>query len=47
VYNEKVKKQVVEMHSVAKVLIAGIAKPETVFAILKDTMMSVCLSRPS
>lgn len=45
VYNEKSKKQVVEIQSVAKVLIAGIAKPEPFFANLKDTN-DVCLSFP-
>ena len=45
VYNGKSKKQVVEMHSVAKVLIAGIAKPEPFFTYLQDTN-DVCLSFP-
>ena len=45
VHNEKSKKPVVEIQSVAKVLIAGIAKPEPFFANLKDTN-DVCLSFP-
>lgn len=45
VYNGKSKKQVNEIQSVAKVLIAGIAKPEPFFIHLKNTE-DICLTFP-
>ena len=45
VYNGKSKKQVDEIQSVAKVLVAGIAKPEPFFAYLQQTN-DVCMTFP-